>query len=480
MGCANITSPTGGKRDIVPPRIVSLSPQDSQKNIRIDRIELYFNEYITLNNPVKEVQLSPILPIAPTVTGVNKHVVVKIVDSLLEPNTTYRLSFGDAIKDLHEGNVFKGYTYTFSTGAYFDSLQLWGKVTNAATGTFDLEGVKVLLYYASDNDSAIVRQKPRYVTTVEKDGQFSFKGLPPRAFRIYALKDGNENLTYDGPVAGEMAGFMDNNVLPGDTSIAAIHLRIFAEELDTTSRRHIDSAANTKEQRRMGGVQAAPTAGFVYLVNIDTSDKEKKTFDVNLPVKITFGAQPQLNTGKISLGYDSAGKQVDVNVKYEYDSIHKVLKVAPPVWKENTLYTLRLPKGFARDSAGQDLAPSKYSFRTKEEDDYGEITVRLPAKYRGNDYLFRVQMEKDSVYQKPVTDTIVKLRYLQPGKYIFRVIADKNHNGKWDAGKLLERIQPEEVIPRKEELVLKSGWRHNIDFEEKKTVKPGLGNGKLK
>src|SRR5665213_328887 len=72
-GCANITTPTGGKKDKSPPKLVSIDP---------------------------------------SVTGLNKHVVVKIVDSLLDSNTTYRISFGNAIKDLHEGNPFSKYTYT--------------------------------------------------------------------------------------------------------------------------------------------------------------------------------------------------------------------------------------------------------------------------------------------------------------------------------------------------------------------------------
>jgi hypothetical protein len=444
-------------------------------NTRVNRIELYFNEYITLNNPSKEVQLSPILAIAPTVTGLNKHVVVKIVDSLLEPNTTYRLTFGEAIKDVHEGNPFKGYTYTFSTGAYFDSLQLWGNIVNAATGLYDLEGISVVLYYTTDNDSAIVRQKPRYVTRVEQGGQFTFKGLPKRPFRIYAVKDANDNLTYDGPVGGEMVGFVDNNVVPGDTGMAAVNIRIFAEELDTASKRSIDSAAGSKEKQRMGSTQAkVQETNFTYSVGVDTSNRERKTFDVTGPIIVAFSRLPVFNGDKVTLTIDSNGIEAPVRIRQEVDSAKRTLSVAPAKWKENMVYTLRLAKGFAKDTAGNDLPPSRHTFRTKDEDDYGEITMHLPATYKGNMYLFKVLVENDSVYQKPVTDTIVKLRYLKPGKYTFRVILDKNRNGKWDAGKLLEKIQPEEVIPYKEPLDLKAGWKHILDFEEKKPVKPKL------
>ena len=181
-GCANITSPTGGKKDTIPPKLVSIDPKDSLLNTRVTRIEMHFDEYITVSDVTKELQISPILTVAPTMIGKNKMVVVKIVDSLLDTNTTYRLSFGTSIRDLHEGNQFHKYTYTFSTGPYFDSLQLHGRVINAATGLPDTGGIIVVLYNGTENDSAIVRHKPRYITKADAGGNYIFKGLPSRGF----------------------------------------------------------------------------------------------------------------------------------------------------------------------------------------------------------------------------------------------------------------------------------------------------------
>ena len=186
-GCANITAPTGGKKDTTPPKRVSIDPGDSLLNTRVTRVEMHFDEYITVGEVSKELQISPILPILPTLTGHNKTVVLKIVDSLLEENTTYRVSFGSAIRDLHEGNAYPNYTYTFSTGRFFDSLQLSGKVINALTGLPDTGSITISLYNAAENDSAIVRNKPRYITRTDAMGNFTFKGLPRRSFRIYAV-----------------------------------------------------------------------------------------------------------------------------------------------------------------------------------------------------------------------------------------------------------------------------------------------------
>ncbi len=78
-GCANITTPTGGKKDTIPPKLVRITPPDSLLNTRVSRIEMHFDEYVTVGDATKEVHISPILAINPTLVGKNKTVIVKIV-----------------------------------------------------------------------------------------------------------------------------------------------------------------------------------------------------------------------------------------------------------------------------------------------------------------------------------------------------------------------------------------------------------------
>ena len=136
-------------------------------------------------------------------------------------------------------------------------------------------------------------------------------------------------------------------------------------------------------------------------------------------------------------------------------------------WLEDKVYTFRLAKGFAKDTAGKDLMPSRYVFRSQEDDDYGKIQLHLPTKYFDRHFVLMVTTEKDTVYQKPVLDTIINLVRLKPAKYTFRIIADKNGNGKWDTGDLFAKLQPEEVIPYSEDIKLRAGFENLVDFEEK-------------
>ncbi len=482
-GCANITAPTGGKKDKIPPKLIELDPADSLKNTRVKRIELDFDEYINVGDVSKEVALSPMLSVQPTVTGRNKHVTVKIVDSLLEDNTTYRLSFGNAIKDLHEGNPFSGYTYTFSTGNYFDSLQLSGTVIVAATGLPDTGGISVVLYSAKDNDSAVVRHKPKYITRADSKGRFVFKGLPGRSFRIYAFKDANDNLIYDGPAEKEMIAFNDDVVMPGDTSMKPIHLRLFTEVEDST----LKKGDTTKDRNVKMKRKPTTSSGSGYQVDLDTTNSTRRSFDITHPISVTFSLPPQLNKNKITLTYDSAGITMRPDVVIETDTAHPQLVHIYPAsdgemaWAPDQVYTLRLAKGFDKDTAGKDLMPSRFVFHTKEDEDYGIIRVHLPSKYYSRDYVLLITTDFDTTYYKPVLDTSVTLTRLKPNKYTFRIIVDKNRSGKWETGDLFKKIQPEEVIPYPGQLSLRAGYEYDIDdFDKKPPVNNGSGKDNIK
>jgi len=121
VGCANIIPPEGGYRDSIPPLLVKASPEDSSKNFKDTRITITFDEFLAqLDNIRENLIVSPVPKTDPEVEVKLRTVIVKLKDSL-ESNTTYTLNFGNAIKDMNEGNVAKNFTYIFSTGSTFDS-----------------------------------------------------------------------------------------------------------------------------------------------------------------------------------------------------------------------------------------------------------------------------------------------------------------------------------------------------------------------
>lgn len=466
-GCANIVPPTGGKKDTRPPKLLSLTPRDSLLNTKVSKLELRFDEYLDPSMSASEVTVSPLLPFPVSIQAYGRKAVLSIPDSLLKPETTYRISFGNAIKDLHEGNVFKGFTYTFSTGGYFDSLRLRGMVKEAVTGLRDTAAL-IMLYDATKSDSAVVREKPLYVTKVKPDGQFFFEGLPGKSFKIYALRDENNNMVYDG--GKEAIAFIDKTVVPADSIADTILLRTFVEENHDTAQ--VQATSLGKRNRRN-----LEKENFGYMVAADTTNVSKRTQDVTKPLSINFNKEPDtFNAERISMMYDSSDIAVEVPFTLSRDSVKETVLHINVAWKEDKVYTLRLLKGFAVDSTGAEAMPSRHTFRTQSDDDYDKLAVHLPAKYYGEKYLLLVSADADTVHYKPVTDTLVRLVKLRPASYNLKIVVDENLNGKWDTGDLFEKRQPELVIPYDIPVQLKAGWDNTIDFvreEKKDKASPG-------
>src|SRR5262245_3914771 len=100
-GCANIIPPGGGPRDSFPPILVSATPKDSSMNFTNKNITFVFDEFVEVNNVMENLIVSPTPKTIPEVTRKLRTVTVKLKDTL-EPNTTYTLNFGNAIRDVNE------------------------------------------------------------------------------------------------------------------------------------------------------------------------------------------------------------------------------------------------------------------------------------------------------------------------------------------------------------------------------------------
>ena len=208
--CANAVAPTGGPKDERPPVVVEAVPENHSINFLGKKIEITFDEYITLENANQNVMISPPLSEKPDFKLKNKTVVIKFKEDLAE-NTTYTINFGAAIKDLHEGNQFKDYVYSFSTGDHIDTLAIAGKVLNASDKK-PVDGVYVSLYAADREnvDSLPMTTIPDYITKTDKEGKFSLNGLADKKYLVFALKDANANLYFDLP--NEDVAFLDTLV----------------------------------------------------------------------------------------------------------------------------------------------------------------------------------------------------------------------------------------------------------------------------
>jgi len=207
--CASMGTPDGGPYDEMPPKFVGSNPGMRAVNVKNQKIELEFDEFIKLEKAAEKVVVSPPQLEQPEIKVVGKKVALELFDTLKDA-TTYTIDFSDAIVDNNEGNPMGHFTYSFSTGTSIDTMEVSGTILNAA----DLEPIKGIQVglHKNLNDSALTTLPFDRVSRTDSRGHFIIRGVAPGKYRIYALMDGNQNYLYDSKT--ETVAFSDSIIIP--------------------------------------------------------------------------------------------------------------------------------------------------------------------------------------------------------------------------------------------------------------------------
>ena len=513
INCAKKASPTGGPKDTIPPVLISASPKLNTTFFDKEEVKFIFNEYVKLDDIDKQLIISPPLKIGgyklhPTMSA-SKKITLSIIDTLLE-NTTYTFNFGEGIKDYNEGNKMSYFSYTISTGAEIDSLNLKGIIKDALKMKPD-DFISLQLYPvdSSYNDSAIYKRKPFYVASTLDTTVFEFKNLKEGKYELIALKDFSNNYFFDQNI--DQIGFLNTTIsLPLDS---IIELKMFKEKTLFSwanpffiNNHHIGHGYyGDYENQKFKLISNVPKS-FEFLINknresdtlnywfkgIETDSlkfeypiKDSiKTELVNFknPIKdsliitqITIGAIDLTDIFKIKSNLpivssdsslvkirkkDSTLVPAKIKIDKNYDRVEIDFKLIP-----NDMYDIQLLPNTLKDFWGDTHDTLNYRVSTKKVEDYGNIFIQLIYE---ESYEFILELLKDNKvirsYNKPVEDSNYSFKLLNPGKYFLRLIKDNNNNDKWDTGNYLKKIQPEEVIYYPFELELRANWDLNETF----------------
>ena len=195
--CASIGRPEGGARDETPPVFVSARPAPGSTDVGTTRFAVFFDENIQLDDAFNKVIVSPAQTTPPAVSANGRRLSVELRDTLI-PNTTYTIDFGDAIKDLNEGNILDGFALDFATGPSIDTLRISGMVLEAD----NLEPAQGMLVgvYSVDSvlaDSTVRTLRMERVARTNQLGQFTVRGLHAGRYRLYAINDINRDYHWD-------------------------------------------------------------------------------------------------------------------------------------------------------------------------------------------------------------------------------------------------------------------------------------------
>ena len=507
--CAKRGSPSGGPKDITPPKLLRTEPENFSTNFKADKIRLYFDELIKLEDVQNQLVVSPPFKNPATITpmGVpSKYIEVLIKDTLRE-NTTYTINFGQSIVDNNEGNPNSFLTYVFSTGDYLDSLTLTGAVKDAINRKAD-EFVSVMLYEIDSayTDSTIYREPPLYITnTGDSLPFFELKNLKGGKYALFGLKDVNKNNMFDQ--AQDKIGFVEDTItLPTDSIYL---LNLFQEELNYKPSVPSLVASNKiifgyqGDYRDMVIETLTPLPDSVNTTILKDRDKDTlnywftptdldsivftvrndkveiiDTFTVkmrDLPMdslqlstsvsgkfnfEDTFSVLAntpisKLDTSKISLNVSDT---IPANYTYELDTIKNKIDFdfeAEP----NQKYTFSFLPATITDFFGVQNDTLAYNLSTGSLADYGNLTMIL-----GGDVTYPVIVqltnEKGVVQREIIAAEPQSFEFnnLNPGNYVARVILDENGNGKLDTGNFLEKRQPEEISYYPGTIEIRANW----------------------
>lgn len=517
FACAIQVPPSGGEKDIAPPKVLKMVPENYSTNVSTHDIEITFDEFIALKELASQLVVSPPLENAP-VNKVRKRTLFVHFDDTLLANTTYTFNFGNGITDNNEGNPMENFQVVFSTGPVLDSLEIHGKIIQA--GDLKTEKGILAMLYRKNEDSIPYLHRPVYFGKTNDAGEFSIRNISPGSYKIFALKESNADYLYNTPE--ESIAFSDSLVAVGQKNIVLqlfqekpkfMLLKSYSEEpgkalvvfsgaADTVPMRWITDTTKLKFVARsfsrekdtiifwyrylmadtlqvaFEGTSVKDTATIrlfmfsgeqnsrrPFQLTLTTSVEEDGFQDLNQPLTLSFNHPLQAwKPDSIRLMEDST-VLTGVPVKFT-DSLHLSLQLSP-VWKEKKKYSLYIPPGTFQDIHEFKNDTLSFSFRTRQQNDYGSVAVYIHVPHPGQEYIMRLVDPKDVTVQQLFlsSDTTLQLNYLYPGQYRLKLITDLNHNRRWDTGDYLHHLEPEPVLYYPEAITVRANWDVEVKWK---------------
>lgn len=439
-GCANMLPPGGGPRDSIAPLLLTASPENGTAPFTEKRILLSFDEYITLDKLFENLIVNPRVKTSPLITSKLRTITIRIKDSLA-PNTTYTLDFGNAIKDVNEGNPLGNFLYAFSTGPVLDSHTLAGRAVLAENGEADTTLVAIL--HTNTSDSAILKLSPDYVSRIDGEGRFQFSFLPARPFRLFVVPN-DYNKRYDDST--KFFAFHPG-VLHASTNPEGLDLLVYQEYLPRQNRTAAAAPRN---------VRLRPLAYTTSVKNGVTDVLDTFTISFSRPLR-------QLNSRYAQLT-DTFYRPLP-GLVFDTDSAQQKLFLRGTL-RTGAEYRVLLDTLVATDTLGIRIPRSDtLKLLTRQDSDYGSLLLRF--------------IRQDTLFQHPLlllysgeipvfrTDAGVpsyRQTLFPPGEYEIRILDDRNRNGRYDAGSYRQSRQPERVITLPRKLQIRANYDNEAEI----------------
>jgi hypothetical protein len=520
FSCANRVTPSGGIKDIIPPKVIGSSPENYSTNFNKKEIHVEFDEYIKLTDLNKQLIISPLIDPLPEITASKRSLRIKFEKPLKE-NTTYTFNFGSAITDVHENNVLENFLLVFSTGDYLDSLSVSGHVINAKNLNTE-KGILVMLYKENE-DSIPYKKLPDYFAKTDSMGRYKISNISSGLFKIFALKDNNNNYLFDLP--DESIAFSDSVISMSDSS--RVDLKLFENVPDKILLKNFTLEDKGKLKLNFNlpasdvtlkAIERSPNPWQLeeYSTNRDTVTlwMNDTTLD-SLNIVLLHNGQP-FDTALFVLKRKSSGKGVSTNafnfssntqpgmldagkdlmllfnhpvsftdeskIIFKKDSVITTgisMSFSDSVkrnltikynWKENELYEFTFLPGAFKDMFNIANDTTKFAFRVKPVTEFGSVVLKIKTDDKSPNYIVQLVNDKDElIREKDITSSDkISFEFLNPGTYRIKIIYDNNNNKKWDTGNYLKKVQPERVVYYKDNITVRANWDLEQEWDLRK------------
>ncbi|RSK48006.1 Ig-like domain-containing protein [Hymenobacter rigui] len=500
-GCAAISSPEGGIRDTIPPKLVRTVPANGTRNYQGQSVRLEFSEQVQLKDLTKNLIVAPIIgDDNPYKIREERTAITLTYEKPFAANTTYSFNFGNAISDITESNPAPKAIVSFSTGPELDSASVRGVVQEVLSQQ-PVENAVVLLYPEADT-STVQRGRPTYQARTDKGGHFELNYLKAGRYRAYALLDKNQNNRYEEP---ERIGYLPDLLTVGTTSDS---LRFLLTRPDTrrplvttqktnptdfrisfnegvvqtslaplgsaTAPAALNEAVQLTEKGRTAVLFRTPELqeGRYLLTSADSAgnvgrDTINVRFQGNPPAKrgaaysVEGSPREVYRQGQVKFVFNepirlTPGKPIGTLLEDSLKRRPLVLPADGSLSPDRTTLSLnlnttarktvtfQLDSTIIRSVTGQSLGLKPLRLRVVEQTNTGTLSGPLQTTavrfwLQLLDANGNIQFTFDSPKGSYRFDN------LQPGTYRLRVLIDQNQNGRWDGGDPQLKRLPEPV-----------------------------------
>ena len=537
VACASRVPPSGGEVDKTPPEIVSIDPPQSTTNFNSDKINLVFNEFIELKDGGSGIIISPPMQTPPEVLLKGKTIQLKFKEKLDE-NTTYNITFGKSVTDLTEGNPLVEYPYVFSTGTVLDSFQISGYLSDAYTNQPVKDALVLLYtstvdslpftalprYFARSNSAGTytVRNiKPgNYRILALQDGNSDYKftlpeekiafgndlieltesSTPIQEYRMFTARPklqkllkmkfeapGKVSVKYAIPpdswtVQPYQSELSSNLLYDFKTGMDSMDVWIPGKPLDTLKlistvslgdsiRRDtlVFNAKRLSESRGGKGMQRKSAPDTSLRVTVESNGGKLKSTD---SVMVRFSAPVLENGGAMMQFYLSKDSIPVSNGRWSANRMSYVL--AMPAKQDQ--FTLMVPKGDFKDLFGRSNDSSFFKLSLFSEEELGNLDFSFKNDSLDGVFILEMVDKSGKVIETRKVSKSEKIKYkgISPGPYTFRLVDDKNSDGRWTSGDFGKRLQPEKMYYLNQPVNMRAGWDMDLEWNPWKKAASGM------